>query len=87
VSRSILWRTGKALCLHVSTTVTFGGVLLCLKGDFVRQRLNMDVDTAKKAIDFVVEKAGARRNIEVVFFGGETLLVRHRKKTVELQEA
>ena len=34
----------------------------------------MDADTAKAAIDFVIERSGARRNIEIDFFGGEPLM-------------
>lgn len=34
----------------------------------------MPVSTAKRAIDFLIEKSGGRRNLEVDFFGGEPLL-------------
>jgi uncharacterized protein len=34
----------------------------------------MDIETAKRAIDFVIERSGNRRNIEVDFFGGEPLM-------------
>ena len=66
----------KALCLHVSHDCNlrckycFAGT-----GDFgTGHRMTMDVETAKKAIDFVIERSGARRNIEVDFFGGEPLM-------------
>ena len=65
----------KALCLHVSHDCNlrckycFAGT-----GDFGTGRLLMDVDTAKAAIDFVIARSGARRNIEVDFFGGEPLM-------------
>ena len=36
--------------------------------------MTMDVETAKKAIDFVIQRSGSRRNIEVDFFGGEPLM-------------
>ena len=46
--------------------------------------MTMDFETAKKAIDWVVEKSGKRRNIEVDFFGGEPLMAMDTvKKTVE----
>ena len=46
--------------------------------------MTMDFETAKKAIDFVIEKSGHRRNIEVDFFGGEPLMAMDTvKKTVE----
>ena len=38
------------------------------------KRMTMDFEVAKKAIDFVIEKSGARRNIEIDFFGGEPLM-------------
>ena len=66
----------KALCLHVSHDCNlrcqycFAGT-----GDFgTGRRMTMDVDAAKKAIDFVIAKSGGRRNIEVDFFGGEPLM-------------
>ena len=66
----------KALCLHVSHDCNlrckycFAGT-----GDFgTGHRMTMDFETARKAIDFVIEKSGHRRNIEVDFFGGEPLM-------------
>lgn len=66
----------KALCLHVSHDCNlrcqycFAGT-----GDFgMGKRVTMDIDTAKKAIDFVIQRSGNRRNIEVDFFGGEPLM-------------
>lgn len=66
----------KALCLHVSHDCNlrcrycFAGT-----GDFgTGHRMTMDAETAKKAIDWVVEKSGKRRNIEIDFFGGEPLM-------------
>ncbi len=44
----------------------------------------MSEETAKAAIDFLIEKSGARHNLEVDFFGGEPLLnFGVVKKTVE----
>lgn len=41
-------------------------------------------EIAKKAIDFVIEKSGARQNIEVDFFGGEPLMAMDTvRQTVE----
>ena len=46
--------------------------------------MTMDIETAKKAIDFVIECSGNRRNIEVDFFGGEPLMAMNTvKATVE----
>ena len=44
----------------------------------------MPPEIAKKAIDFVIEKSGARQNIEVDFFGGEPLMAMDTvRQTVE----
>lgn len=76
----------KALCLHVSHDCNLR-CKYCFAdtGDFgMGKRMTMDFDVAKKAIDFVVEKSRARRNIEVDFFGGEPLMAWETvKKTVE----
>ena len=63
----------KALCLHVSHDCNLRcKYCFASTGDFgTGHRMTMDVETAKKAIDFVIEKSGPRRNIEVDFFGGE----------------
>ncbi len=39
-----------------------------------QSRTLMSAETGKKAIDFLIEKSGSRRNLEVDFFGGEPLL-------------
>ena len=65
----------KALCLHVSHDCNLRcKYCFASTGDFGTGRLLMDVETAKAAIDFVIERSGARRNIEVDFFGGEPLM-------------
>ena len=66
----------KALCLHVSHDCNLRcKYCFASTGDFgTGHRMTMDVETAKKAIDFVVERSGKRRNIEVDFFGGEPLM-------------
>ena len=76
----------KALCLHVSHDCNLRcKYCFASTGDFgTGHRMTMDFETAKKAIDFVVEKSGPRRNIEVDFFGGEPLMAMDTvKKTVE----
>ncbi len=76
----------KALCLHVSHDCNLR-CRYCFAdgGDFnTGRRMNMDFETAKAAIDWVVAKSGKRRNIEVDFFGGEPLLAMDVvKQTVE----
>lgn len=65
----------KALCLHVSHDCNLRcKYCFASTGDFGTGRKTMDIETAKRAIDFVVARSGARRNIEVDFFGGEPLM-------------
>lgn len=65
----------KALCLHVSHDCNLRcGYCFAQTGDFGTVRSLMDVETARKAIDFVIERSGKRHNIEVDFFGGEPLM-------------
>ncbi|MDR0853462.1 MAG: thioether cross-link-forming SCIFF peptide maturase [Clostridiales Family XIII bacterium] len=65
----------KALCLHVAHDCNlrcrycFGDT-----GFYFGERSLMSLETGKKAIDFLIEKSGARRNLEVDFFGGEPLM-------------
>ena len=76
----------KALCLHVSHDCNLRcKYCFASTGDFgTGHRINMDVETAKAAIDFVIARSGARRNIEVDFFGGEPLMAMDTvKATVE----
>ena len=35
----------------------------------------MSLEVGKRAIDFLIENSGNRRNLEVDFFGGEPLLI------------
>lgn len=65
----------KALCLHVShacdltCSYCFAG-----QGRFNGPAALMSEEVGRRAIDFLVEKSGTRRNLEVDFFGGEPLL-------------
>ncbi len=43
-------------------------------GTYGRKRELMTIDTAKKAIDFMVENCGDAQKLSVVFFGGEPLI-------------
>ena len=73
----------KALCLHVSHDCNLRcQYCFASTGDFgTGRRMTMDIEAAKKAIDFVIERSGGRRNIEVDFFGGEPLMA-DRKSVV-----
>ena len=65
----------KALCLHVahdcnlSCRYCFAG-----EGEYHGSRGLMSFETGKRALDFLVENSGSRKNLEVDFFGGEPLL-------------
>ena len=66
----------KALCLHVSHDCNLRcKYCFASTGDFgTGHRMTMDIETAKKAIDFVIKRSANRHNIEVDFFGGEPLM-------------
>lgn len=65
----------KALCLHVShacnlcCSYCFAG-----QGKYHGEESIMSFDTGKRALDFLIENSGDRKNLEVDFFGGEPLL-------------
>ena len=76
----------KALCLHVSHDCNLRcRYCFAATGDFgTGRRMTMDAETARKAVDFVIERSGGRRNIEIDFFGGEPLMAMDTvKATVE----
>lgn len=65
----------KAMCLHVSHDCNIRcKYCFASQGDFQGDRLLMDEETGKKAIDFLIENSKGRRNLEIDFFGGEPLL-------------
>lgn len=65
----------KALCLHVAHDCNLRcKYCFASTGDFGTGRKIMPIEVAKKAIDFVIERSGARKNIELDFFGGEPLM-------------
>lgn len=64
----------KALCLHVAHTCNLScEYCFAAQGNFNGERGLMPLETAKRAIDFLIENSGSRRNLEVDFFGGEPL--------------
>lgn len=75
----------KALCLHVAHDCNLRcRYCFASTGDFKQGRKLMSYDTAKKAVDFLIERSLNRRNLEVDFFGGEPLLnFDVVKKTIE----
>ena len=65
----------KALCLHVSHTCNLNcEYCFAAQGKYHGERAIMNIDVAKRAIDFLIENSGNRRNLEVDFFGGEPLM-------------
>ena len=75
----------KAMCLNVAHDCNLRcKYCFASTGDFGGGRKLMPMEVAKKAIDFLIENSGKRRNLEVDFFGGEPLLnFDVVKKTVE----
>lgn len=65
----------KALCLHVAHTCNLNcEYCFASQGKYHGERAIMTLEVAKRAIDFLVENSGTRRNLEVDFFGGEPLM-------------
>ncbi len=65
----------KAMCLHVAHDCNmvcdycFGD-----RGAFAGSKCLMNAEVGKKAIDFLLENSGSRKNLEIDFFGGEPLM-------------
>ncbi len=65
----------KALCLHVAHTCNLNcSYCFASQGKFHGERALMSFEVGKRALDFLVENSGTRRNLEVDFFGGEPLM-------------
>ncbi len=65
----------KALCLHVAHTCNLNcSYCFASQGKYHGERAVMSLEVGKRALDFLVENSGSRRNLEVDFFGGEPLL-------------
>ena len=65
----------KALCLLVAHTCNLNcSYCFAAQGNFHGQHGLMSFETGKRALDFLVENSGMRRNLEVDFFGGEPLM-------------
>lgn len=65
----------KAICLHVAHDCNLA-CKYCFagKGEYDGPKGLMSFETGKRALDFLIEQSGSRRNLEVDFFGGEPLL-------------
>ena len=65
----------KALCLHVAHTCNLScSYCFASQGKYQGERALMSFEVGKQALDFLVAHSGARRNLEVDFFGGEPLM-------------
>ncbi len=65
----------KAICLHVAHDCNLA-CKYCFagKGEYDGPKGLMRFETGKRALDFLIEQSGTRKNLEVDFFGGEPLL-------------
>ncbi len=65
----------KAICLHVAHDCNLA-CKYCFagEGEYHGARGLMSFEVGKKALDFLVENSGTRKNLEVDFFGGEPSL-------------
>ena len=66
----------KAICLNI----IHGCNLRCKycfadEGEYHGNKGVMTIDTAKKAIDYVIKRSGPRKNIEIDLFGGEPTMI------------
>lgn len=65
----------KALCLHIAHDCNLAcRYCFAEEGEYHGRRALMSYEVGKKALDFLIANSGARRNLEVDFFGGEPLL-------------
>ena len=65
----------KALCLHVAHTCNLNcGYCFASQGKYHGERALMSFEVGKQALDFLMDHSGARKNLEVDFFGGEPLM-------------
>ncbi len=65
----------KALCLHVAHSCNLNcSYCFASQGKYQGDRALMSFEVGKRALDFLIENSGQRRNLEVDFFGGEPSL-------------
>ena len=65
----------KALCLHIAHTCNLNcAYCFASQGKYHGDRAVMSLEVGKRALDFLIENSGTRRNLEVDFFGGEPLM-------------
>lgn len=65
----------KAICLHVAHDCNLAcKYCFACEGEYHGPRGLMSYEVGKRALDFLVENSGTRKNLEVDFFGGEPSL-------------
>ncbi len=65
----------KALCLHIAHACNLNcAYCFASQGNYQGERALMSFEVGKRALDFLIENSGTRRNLEVDFFGGEPLM-------------
>ena len=65
----------KALCMHIAHTCNLNcSYCFASQGKYHGDRAVMSFEVGKRALDFLIENSGTRRNLEVDFFGGEPLM-------------
>ncbi len=64
-----------SMCLNISHDCNLRcEYCFASSGDFGDSRSLMTSETGKKAVDFLIERSGERKELEIDFFGGEPLL-------------
>ncbi len=65
----------KAICLHVAHDCNLAcKYCFACEGEYHGPRGLMSFEVGKRALDFLIENSGSRKNLEVDFFGGEPSL-------------
>ena len=65
----------KALCMHIAHTCNLNcEYCFASQGKYHGERAVMSFDVGKRALNFLIENSGSRKNLEVDFFGGEPLM-------------
>lgn len=65
----------KALCLHIAHDCNLA-CKYCFagEGEYCGDRSLMSFEVGKRALDYLIDHSGTRKNLEVDFFGGEPLM-------------
>ena len=73
----------KAVCLNIIHACNLR-CKYCFadEGEYHGHQGVMDIETAKKAIDYVIKRSGPRRNIEIDLFGGEPTMIMDTVKEI-----